>query len=154
VYPGDVCVRSQEDSSNWEKAFEVRDKPVTETDVRIFGKKCVDMGVREAAVLMASDAQQRLDVANLGKWAQDFGLGLTLFHGWPGFIEQALFWSEQGRLGASGASAVTALVHPPSSAKQSPKRKRQRETGDSSHRAESRRHRSRFHIARFRWQGS
>jgi hypothetical protein len=62
--------------------------------VRIFGKKCVDMRVREAAVLMASDSQPRLDMTDLGKWAQGFGLGLTLFHGWPSLVEQVLFWSE------------------------------------------------------------
>jgi hypothetical protein len=87
-------VRSAEDETKWEKAFEVRDKPVTETDVRIFGKKCVDMGVREAAVLMASEAQGKLDVADLAKWADGFGLGLTLFQGCPGLVDQVLFWSE------------------------------------------------------------
>lgn len=60
-YPGDVCGRSREDSSKWEEAVEVRDKPVTETDVRIFGKKCVDVGVREAAVVIASERQQPLN---------------------------------------------------------------------------------------------
>ncbi len=93
-YPGDVCVRAREDATKWEKAFEVRDKPVSETDVRIFGKKCIDMRVREAAVLMASDAQEDLDIEDLAKWAEGFGLGLTTFHGWPGFVDQVLFWSE------------------------------------------------------------
>jgi len=60
-YPGDVCVRSREDATKWEKAFEVRDKPVTETDVRIFAKKCVNMGVREAGVLMASEKPNQLN---------------------------------------------------------------------------------------------
>ena len=72
----------------------MRDKPVSETDVRIFGKKCIDMRVREAAVLMASDAQEDLDIEDLAKWAEGFGLGLTTFHGWPGFVDQVLFWSE------------------------------------------------------------
>jgi SacI restriction endonuclease len=34
-YPGDVCIRSEEDEDEWEKAFEVRDKPVTSHDVQI-----------------------------------------------------------------------------------------------------------------------
>jgi hypothetical protein len=93
-YPGDVCVRLQADATKLEKAFEVRDKPVTETDVRIFGKKCVDMGVREAAVLMASESQPMLDMADLDRWAEGFGLGLTIFYGWPNLVEQVLFWSE------------------------------------------------------------
>lgn len=53
-YPGDVCVRSSNDES-WEKAFEVRDKPVSINDVQIFGKKCIDMAVREVSLVMVSD---------------------------------------------------------------------------------------------------
>jgi hypothetical protein len=107
-YPGDVCVRSPEDASKLEKAFEVRDKPVTETDVRIFGKKCVDMGVREAAVLMASHNQPELDAAALSRWAEGFGIGLTLFHGWLNFVDQVLFWSELPKPVAA-SRAVTAI---------------------------------------------
>jgi len=93
-YPGDVCVRSGSDPNVWEKAIEVRDKPVAVSDVHIFGKKCVDMGVREAAVAMFSDRQERLDAEALSKWASGFGIGLTLFHGWDEFVDQVLFWSE------------------------------------------------------------
>jgi SacI restriction endonuclease len=92
-YPGDVCVRSSKDPDAWEKAFEVRDKPVVVSDVQIFGKKCVDMGVRESAVVMVSDRQPLLSVPELTMWAAGFGLGLTLFKGWSAFIEQVLFWS-------------------------------------------------------------
>ncbi len=93
-YPGDVCVRAESDPGIWEKAFEVRDKPVTESDIRIFGKKCIDMGVREAAVVMVSDRQPLLNEKDLGRWAEGFGLGLTLFRGWETFIDQSLFWSD------------------------------------------------------------
>jgi hypothetical protein len=94
-YPGDVCVRAASDLAMWEKAFEVRDKPVTSIDVQIFGKKCIDMGVREAAVVMASEQQQQLDTAALSRWAEGFGIGLTLFEGWQGFVSQALFWATE-----------------------------------------------------------
>jgi hypothetical protein len=90
-YPGDVCIGSLEEG--WEKAVEVRDKPVSTSDVQIFGKKCVDMGVREAAVVMASPRQPRLDDASLAAWAAGYGIGLTLFYGWPTFVDQALFWA-------------------------------------------------------------
>ena len=92
-YPGDVCVRSAERPDIWEKAIEVRDKPVAVSDVQIFGKKCIDMGVREAAVVMTSDQQTSLDEGSLARWADGFGLGLTLFHGWGVFVDQVLFWS-------------------------------------------------------------
>ena len=93
-YPGDVCVRSADDPEYIEKAIEVRDKPVHLSDVQIFGKKCVDMGVREAAVVMVSDRQEAPDRIALAQWAAGFGLGLTLFVGWANFVDQVLFWSD------------------------------------------------------------
>lgn len=90
-YPGDVCVRSAE--GGWEKAVEVRDKIVRLVDVQIFGQKCVEMGVREAAIVMVSPRQARLDEAGLAEWAAGLGLGLTLFHGWSVLVDQALFWA-------------------------------------------------------------
>lgn len=93
-YPGDVCIRSESDPDILDKSIEVRDKPVAASDVQIFAKKCVDMGVREAAVVMASNHQKILDTKDLGEWANKFGIGLTLFHGWDDFVEQVLFWSD------------------------------------------------------------
>lgn len=91
-YPGDVCVRSA-DGTSWEKALEVRDKPVKTSDVLIFCKKCVDMGVREAAVVMVAPKQAPLDSNALSQWTSEFGIGLTLFYGWPSFVDQVLFWA-------------------------------------------------------------
>jgi hypothetical protein len=108
-YPGDVCIRSASDPGVWEKAFEVRDKPVSASDVQIFGKKCIDVGVREAAVVMVNDGQQALDKAALEAWAASFGIGLTLFHGWEAFIEQVLFWSEKPQPVA--ANLATERIH-------------------------------------------
>ncbi|EME5359042.1 restriction endonuclease, SacI family [Pseudomonas aeruginosa] len=91
--PGDVCIRDATQLGVWEKAFEVRDKPVSMSDVQVFGQKCVDMGVREAAVVMVSDRQAQLDEAHLEQWASHFGIGLTLFYGWHSIVDQVLFWS-------------------------------------------------------------
>lgn len=92
-YPGDVCVRATDEGDVWEKAIEVRDKPVAVSDVQIFGKKCIDMGVRGAALVMVAAQQTQLDEGALARWADGFGLGLTLFHGWEIFVDQVLFWS-------------------------------------------------------------
>jgi hypothetical protein len=108
-HPGDVCVRSALEPETWEKAIEVRDKPVKASDVQIFGKKCVDMRVREAALVMVSDRQEALDVCALAQWANGFGIGLTLFHGWSTFVEQALYWSELAKPVA--ASRALRYVH-------------------------------------------
>jgi hypothetical protein len=102
-YPGDVCIRSMDGS--WEKAVEVRDKPVAVSDIFIFGKKCVDMGVREAAVVMVSPAQQPLDDDAIFAWAVRFGIGMTLFYGWPSFVDQTLFWA----LAPKPAAAISAV---------------------------------------------
>jgi hypothetical protein len=101
-YPGDVCVRSSADLELWEKAFEVRDKPVAISDVQIFGKKCIDMGVREAAVVMVSDRQPTMNRKELASWAETFGLGLSLFQGWDSIVDQVLFWGEKPKVVAAG----------------------------------------------------
>lgn len=108
-YPGDVCLRAASDPSMWEKAIEVRDKPVSISDVQIFGKKCVDMGVREAALVMVSERQLPLDTAALSRWAEGFGIGLTLFFGWDSFVDQALFWSEPPK--PLAASRAVGFIH-------------------------------------------
>ena len=92
-----------------EKAIEVRDKPVSVSDVHIFGKKCIDMGVQEATLVMVSDRQELLDAAALTEWANGFGIGLTLFHGWDDFVAQALFWSDMPKPAA--ASLAVGFIH-------------------------------------------
>jgi len=90
--PGDVCVAAL--TLGWEKAFEVRDKPVSLSDVKIFARKCADMGVMDAAVLMANANQPKLEAAVVSNCAQTHGVGITLFYGWANFIQQVLFWAE------------------------------------------------------------
>lgn len=93
-YPGDVCVRAAETPEIWEKAIEVRDKPVAASDVQIFTRKCAEKSVKEAAVVMAAEKQSVLQEAELASWALDMGVGLTLFHGWSSLVNQALFWAD------------------------------------------------------------
>ena len=104
---GDVCVRLAEDADDWTKAVEVRDKPVSASDVQIFATRCAELGVREAAVLMASDRQPQLDDAALQRWADEIGIGLTLFYGWRPFVDQALFWAVEAKPEAAGMAVVT-----------------------------------------------
>jgi hypothetical protein len=108
-YPGDVCVQSSDDADVWEKAIEVRDKPVSAADVQIFGKKCLDMGVRDGCLVMVSDRQERLDSPSLTRWANEFGIGMTLFHGWAEFVDQALFWAAQPK--SVAASEAIGFIH-------------------------------------------
>jgi hypothetical protein len=94
-YPGDVCILSDGDDEvvHWEKSFEVRDKPVSASDVTVFCAKCAHTGVREASVLMVSQNQAPLDDLDLMRQAARTGVGLTLFYGWDQFVSQVLFWA-------------------------------------------------------------
>ena len=103
-YPGDVAVRAED--GTWEKAIEVRDKPVSESDVYIFARKCLDTGVREGAVVLASANQPQLNDASIATWAAGVGIGLTLFYGWQVFVDQVLFWAEANRVDAVAAAVV------------------------------------------------
>jgi hypothetical protein len=107
-YPGDVCVLSRIEPRSVLKAFEVRDKLVTETDVQLFAKKCIHMGVRDATVLMVDENQLPVDEITLNKWAGEFGIGLTLFQGWSAFVQQALFWGD-APIPISAGLAVSAI---------------------------------------------
>jgi hypothetical protein len=103
-YPGDVCVRAADDQ-HWQKAVEVRDKPVKRSDIQIFVQKCADLGVLEAAVVMVSPAQKMLDGKALEAWAAKLGIGLTLFNGWNALVDQALFWADTPKPNAAAEAA-------------------------------------------------
>ncbi|MFI0472021.1 restriction endonuclease, SacI family [Halomonas sp. HMF6819] len=91
--PGDVCVYSDSSLSQVEKAFEVKDKPVSLADIQIFGRNCLSMEAKEAAIVMSSREQPAIDQQEVTGWAQHFGIAVTLFFGWEDFLNQALFWS-------------------------------------------------------------
>lgn len=104
-YPGDVAVRSSAEDQSWEKAIEVRDKPVSREQAQIFGKLCVEKGVRDAAIVMVAAKQPVLDQSSMQLWADQFGIGLTLFHGWTEFVNQVLYWCSEPRHEASNLAA-------------------------------------------------
>lgn len=91
-YPGDVAIRGED--GRWVKAIEVRDKLVAESDIYLFCQNCLARGVRDAAVVLASSSQYRLDDNAVATWAAGLGLGLTIFYGWDFFVDQVLFWAE------------------------------------------------------------
>jgi hypothetical protein len=96
-YPGDVAVLQSDPSEDgadvFEKAFEVRDKPARFSDVAVFGRTCVDRGVREAAMVLVSDAQPIIELDEVQRWSGLLGISMTLFSGWRAFAEQCLFWA-------------------------------------------------------------
>jgi hypothetical protein len=96
-HPGDVCVHHSSDNEGWEKAIEVRDKPVSLADILVFGRKCLAMSAKEAAVVAVSSQQPVLDNAALTEWANKFGLGITVFLGWEMLVQQSLFWAPEAK---------------------------------------------------------
>lgn len=93
-HPGDVVVIDEE---TIEKAIEVKDKVATPSDIQLFVRKCIDKGASDAAYVMVARTQPHLDEAALQVWSAEFGIGLTLFHGWPDLVTQALFWAPPPR---------------------------------------------------------
>lgn len=87
------------------KAIEVRDKPVSASDVHIFARRCQTDGVKDCAVLMVSPQQAALDEPTPRAWADDIGVNVQLWAGWEDFTREGLFWSEQEASDAAAAAA-------------------------------------------------
>lgn len=100
-YPGDVAVLAVDSSETeariYEKAFEVRDKPVRFSDVALFGRTCIERGVRKAAMVLVSDRQPALDSREILDWSASIGVSMTLFTSWAEFAEQCLFWAPSAK---------------------------------------------------------
>jgi hypothetical protein len=58
---------------------------------------------------MVDEQQESLDEAALTRWANGFGIGLTLFYGWNDFVDQTLFWSGEPKPVA--ASRAVGFIH-------------------------------------------
>ncbi len=94
-HPGDVCVRADGPEALWERALEVRDKPVALSDIQLFANKCIAAGVREAAVVAVAAGQSAIDRRRLAEWSVELGIGVTVFIGWAEIVEQTMFWADE-----------------------------------------------------------
>ena len=110
-YPGDVAVLAVETAEGgvevFEKAFEVRDKPARFSDVALFGRTCADRGVREAAMVLVSDAQRAIEPEEVRQWSASIGISMTLFIGWESFVDQCLFWAPSPKFEAATLARET-----------------------------------------------
>ena len=104
-HPGDVCVRALGSRGSWEKAFEVRDKPVSLADVRIFARTCLDASVAEAAVVAVADQQVVIEDAALAGLSRDLGIEITVFTDWRDFVRQVLFWASDSATATASRAA-------------------------------------------------
>ena len=110
-YPGDVAVLTVEMAEDgvvaFEKAFEVRDKPVRLADVAIFSRTCADRGVREAAMVLVAGGQQVISPSEAREGSEPYGVSMTVFVGWDDFIDQCLFWAPTPKPSAAALVAGT-----------------------------------------------
>lgn len=106
--PGDVRVRSSVDGGGWEKAIEVRDKPVSLSDVAVFARECTEKGAQDASVVMVARAQTVIAIADVDELASRYGVSVTLFFGWAEFLGQALYWAgpHKGKAAELAAACV------------------------------------------------
>lgn len=107
-YPGDVCLWSDQTRARASMAIEVRDKPVSLSDIHIFARRCQTESVRDCGVLMASPQQPTLDLSGLKDWCDTIGINLKLWFGWEAFVRDALFWSNRGTWDAAAQIATSA----------------------------------------------
>jgi hypothetical protein len=93
-FPGDVGVTFAPDSEELERTFEVRDKPVLDTDLFHVAQKALAASVLNVGVVAASSTQGEVTDAP-ARWAADQGALLRVFLGWKPFVDETLFWSEE-----------------------------------------------------------
>lgn len=106
--PGDVVVFSSGEDRSVQKAIEVRDKPVTTSDVLIFANKCLAFQVPDAAVLAVSAKPSEIDGEAIQAWSEQAGIAVTIISSWMDLLAPVVFWSDTPTLAA--LSQVVARV--------------------------------------------
>lgn len=105
--PGDVGVKAA--NGAWERLFEVRDKPVTKSDLYSFAKKVLDNGGERASVIAVAQDDVPDDASEAIEWAAERGLDLQIYIGWQNFVREVLTWCPLPTFRA--AAAVTPRVY-------------------------------------------
>lgn len=103
--PADVGIRDQSDPSRWERAFEVRDKPVTEADLHHLLSKAARAGASRVSMLALASRQPALDAAAVVGEAAERGIVLLHIQGWRALLDAISFWTSSD-VAAFGRTAV------------------------------------------------
>lgn len=76
-----------------ERVFEVRQKPVLDTDLHHMIGKVAQRGVSRAAMLaLAARGQGALDLGSAESMAAGAGVTLRVYVGWRGWLDECAFW--------------------------------------------------------------
>lgn len=98
-FPGDIGILSSFDSSDLERIFEVRDKPVLITDLHHLIDKAMKFGVSKVGMVAVHSKQEIFDLSGIAVWAAERDVNLAVYFGWEAFVKEAIFWSShQGKL--------------------------------------------------------
>jgi hypothetical protein len=92
-FPGDVAVLNRDGVEGLERAFEVRDKSVTASDLYHFAAKVAARGLTRAAVVAVADDQEELPLEEVQAYAQSLGVKLALYRGWGQLVSDVVFHS-------------------------------------------------------------
>jgi hypothetical protein len=92
--PGDVCVLRIGKVNEWEKALEVKDKPVSDADIMRFVRNGLsNYAVQDFGYLALAADQSQLDDNAIIAWAEQRGATVSIFYNWETFLRQSLFWA-------------------------------------------------------------
>ena len=111
-FPGDVAVSASSGSGSVSRAFEVRDKPVRDTDLYHFVAKAADRGVSRAAVVAVSPKQGAVSLQQVEQFAAERGVTFKYLEGWSALLNDALFWADEdpiAMLEGAGGSILARL---------------------------------------------
>jgi hypothetical protein len=105
--PADVNVRKAV-GEGWERAFEVRDKPVSREDLYLLVTKCLASGVDEAVMVAIAPSPPIKLLEEAKAWSAERGITLTVFSEWSDIIHQALLWGPMSSL--AGAALLPGRI--------------------------------------------
>ncbi|HVL47178.1 MAG TPA: restriction endonuclease, SacI family [Candidatus Thermoplasmatota archaeon] len=98
-FPGDVGIggagNHKSDGAgkgSVQRVVEVRDKPVTESDLVLFAQKAARAGIRSAMVVAVAQGQDTASVARAVARARDIGVSLVVTTDWSALTTCALFF--------------------------------------------------------------
>jgi hypothetical protein len=91
-FPGDVAAYSRGKERKVVRVLEVRDKELSDSDLRDFGCKAARFGVGRAGILAVAPNQAPLEFTGAQAEAAAKGVHLELFIGWTAFVRQLFFW--------------------------------------------------------------
>lgn len=95
-FPCDVGILSGEDLAQLTRTYEVRDKPITDSDLYHAVEKSQRAGVVRVAVVAVANIGMEVNIPDVASWAADRGVLLRTYLGWGELVREALFLADSG----------------------------------------------------------